>query len=66
MPQFDFYCFSVQVFWTLSTFFIFYFYCLQNLISKLCELLKIRSKLLKTIVTNKNVLHVYSSCFEFK
>jgi hypothetical protein len=46
MPQFDFHTFSVQIFWTLSGFFIFYFSILKNFLSNLAALFKLRSKVL--------------------
>jgi len=46
MPQFDFHSFSVQVFWTLLGFFIFYFSILKNFLSNLAYLFKLRSKIL--------------------
>ena len=45
MPQFDFYSFPSQVFWTLIGFFIFYFFILKNYIVKFSELFKMRQKL---------------------
>jgi len=63
MPQFDFYCFSVQVFYTLSGFFVFYFFCLNNIILKIGELFKIRAKLLLNTTSHKSIIKFYSSCF---
>ncbi len=63
MPQFDFYSFSVQVFWTLSGFFLFYFIFLGDLLVKLSALLKLRSKLLVGSTINDGVLKLYTSCF---
>lgn len=45
MPQFDFYSFSTQVFWTLLGFLLFYFFILKYYIVKFAELFKIRQKL---------------------
>ena len=63
MPQFDFYSFSVQVFWTLSGFFLFYFLFLGDLLAKLSALLKLRSKLLVGFSINGEALKLYTSCF---
>jgi len=46
MPQFDFHSFSVQVFWTLFGFFVFYFSILKNFLSNISALFKLRSKVL--------------------
>jgi hypothetical protein len=46
MTQFDFHSFSVQVFWMLFGFFVFYFYILKNFLSNLASLFKLRSKIL--------------------
>jgi succinate dehydrogenase/fumarate reductase cytochrome b subunit len=45
MPQFDFDCFSTQIFWSLSGFFIFYFLVLRYYVVLIGEALKFRSKL---------------------
>ena len=63
MPQFDFYSFSVQVFWTLSGFFLFYFLFLGDLLAKIAVLLKLRSKLLMGSLINGEALKLYTSCF---
>ena len=44
MSQFDFHSFSVQIFWVLIGFFVFYFTNLKDYLSNLALLLKIRSK----------------------
>jgi hypothetical protein len=46
LPQFDFQSFSVQVFWMLVGFFVFYFSILKNFLSNLASLFKLRSKIL--------------------
>jgi hypothetical protein len=51
MPQFDFHTFSVQIFWTLSGFFIFYFSILKSFLSNLSALFKLRSKVLYSFNT---------------
>jgi len=45
MSQFDFYSFSVQVFWTLSGFFTFYFFILRFYLTKFSAVFKMREKL---------------------
>lgn len=52
MPQFDFHSFSVQVFWSLFGFFLFYFTILKEYISNLALLFKLRSKILISFVSN--------------
>lgn len=44
MPQFDFYAFSSQVFWSILLFFIFYFVFTQIYLPKIAEVLKLREK----------------------
>jgi hypothetical protein len=48
MPQFDFYSFSSQVFWSLFGFFVFYFFILRFYVTSFGELLKMRKKLIET------------------
>ena len=45
MPQFDFYSFSGQIFWTLAGFYFFYFFGLHFYLVKLSEMFKMRQKL---------------------
>jgi phage shock protein PspC (stress-responsive transcriptional regulator) len=45
MSQFDFYTFSVQVFWTLSGFFTFYFFILRYYLTSFAAMFKMREKL---------------------
>ena len=45
MPQFDFYSFPGQVFWTLLGFLFFYFFILKYYIVKFAEVIKMRQKL---------------------
>ena len=45
MPQFDFYSFSGQIFWTLVGFYTFYFFILHSYLANFSEMLKIRQKL---------------------
>jgi hypothetical protein len=46
MPQFDFYCFSVQIFWVLAGFFMFYFFMQRYYVKSTFETFKIRKKLM--------------------
>lgn len=46
MPQFDFYSFSVQIFWILFGFSFFYFVILRFYLVPVSEVLKWRKKLL--------------------
>ena len=55
MPQFDFYSFSGQIFWTLLGFYFFYFFILHVYLTSFSELFKIRQKLL-VLFTKKNTL----------
>lgn len=45
MPQFDFYSFSGQIFWTLFGFYLFYFFVLHFYLTSFSELFKMRQKL---------------------
>jgi hypothetical protein len=45
MPQFDFYSFSGQIFWTLLGFYLFYFFVLHFYLTSFSELFKMRQKL---------------------
>ena len=45
MPQFDFYSFSGQIFWTLFGFYLFYFFVLHFYLTSFYELFKMRQKL---------------------
>jgi len=48
MPQFDFYSFSGQVFWSLTGFFVFYFFVLRFYVTEISKVFKFRKKLLST------------------
>jgi hypothetical protein len=50
MPQFDFYSFSGQIFWTLFGFYLFYFFVLHFYLTSFSELFKMRQKLSLTYV----------------
>lgn len=45
MPQFDFFCFSSQVFYTLIALFFFHFFILDALVISYAQILKLRKKL---------------------
>jgi F0F1-type ATP synthase membrane subunit b/b' len=59
MPQFDFYSFSTQVFWSLLIFYIFYFVFTQIYLPKISEVLKLREKR-KTLKENKEEITIFS------
>jgi len=44
MPQFDFYAFSSQVFWSLLLFYAFYYVLTQIFLPKIAKVLKWREK----------------------
>lgn len=44
MPQFDLFCYSTQVFWSLTTFYTFYIFFLNNYIPFLMATIKVREK----------------------
>jgi F0F1-type ATP synthase membrane subunit b/b' len=50
MPQFDFYSFSGQIFWTLAGFYFFYFFGLYYYLPKFAAMFKIRQKLIMTYI----------------
>ena len=53
MPQFDFYSFSGQIFWTLFGFYLFYFFVLHFYLTSFSELFKMRQKLETSYVTKE-------------
>jgi hypothetical protein len=64
MPQFDFYSFSSQVFWSLFGFLGFYFLILRFYLVNFSEVLKIRSKLTSSYLkvnANSSIIDLYSS-----
>ena len=63
MPQFDFYSFSGQVFWSLTGFFVFYFFVLRFLISGISQISKIREKF-SSISGIENVNRKKSAIYE--
>ena len=46
MPQFDFYTFAVQTFWSLTLYFLIYYILVYYYLTKIAEVLKIRRKLI--------------------
>jgi len=64
MPQFDFYSFSSQVFWSLFGFLSLYFLILRFYLVNFSEVLKIRSKLTSSYLkvnANNSIIDLYSS-----
>jgi len=67
MPQFDFYSFPSQVFWSLLGFLIFYFFILRFYLVNFSETFKMRSKLIsfyvktsKTAISLIDILSTFS------
>jgi hypothetical protein len=65
MPQFDFFSFSTQVFWTLVGFFSFYFFILKFYLVKIAQTLKLR-RILKKKNFSKNISYDYILSLIFK
>lgn len=64
MPQFDFFSFSVQIFWVLLGCVAFYLIQLQLVIRKTAEVIKMRRKLIDVIAKankNKNSSFLYEA-----
>jgi hypothetical protein len=61
MPQFDFYSFSGQVFWSLSGFFCFYFFILRFYVISFSEVLKMRQKLVDVSMSNDSNASITST-----
>jgi len=59
MPQFDFYAFSSQVFWSLILFYTFYFVFTQIYLPKIAEVLKLREKR-KMLKQNTETITLFS------
>lgn len=59
MPQFDFFSFSTQVFWSLLIFYTFYFVFTQIYLPKISEVLKLREKR-KALKENKENITLFS------
>jgi len=54
MPQFDAYSFSGQVFWTLTGFYLFFFWGLHSHLTQFSALFKMRQKLISTYIKEGN------------
>ena len=54
MPQFDAYSFSGQVFWTLTGFYLFFFWGLHSHLTQFSALFKMRQKLIYTYIKEGN------------
>jgi len=54
MPQFDAYSFSGQVFWTLTGFYLFFFWGLYSHLTQFSALFKMRQKLISTYIKEGN------------
>jgi F0F1-type ATP synthase membrane subunit b/b' len=69
MPQFDFYSFSGQIFWTLAGFYFFYFFGLHFYLAKFAEMFKMRQKLILTYIrenkVSSNAVNTFNSFFSF-
>jgi F0F1-type ATP synthase membrane subunit b/b' len=65
MPQFDFFSFSGQVFWTLAGFYAFYFLGLHLYLSKFSEMFKMRQKLITTYIkdnkTSSSIINTFNT-----
>ena len=55
MPQFDAYSFSGQVFWTLTGFYLFFFWGLHSHLTQFAALFKMRQKLMSTYINEEKV-----------
>jgi len=66
MSQFDFFSFSVQVFWTLLGFFTIYFYILFYFLPKLSHVIKLREKLKSCFFQKKAKKDFDLFCLFFK
>lgn len=65
MPQFDFYSFSGQIFWTLAGFYFFYFFGLHFYLTKLSALFKMRQKLISTYIKDNSSVSSAINTFNF-
>jgi|TARA_B110000967_G_C18860103_1_gene549417 hypothetical protein len=55
MPQFDAYSFSGQVFWTLTGFYLFFFWGLHSHLTQFSALFKMRQKLASTYIKEAKI-----------
>lgn len=65
MPQFDFYSFSGQVFWTLTGFYFFYFFGLYFYLTKFSSMIKMRQKLILTYIKEETIKSNALNSFNF-
>ena len=65
MPQFDFYSFSGQIFWTLFGFYLFYFFVLHFYLTSFSELFIMRQKLSLVYVKESKTSTVKTSLNTF-
>jgi F0F1-type ATP synthase membrane subunit b/b' len=65
MPQFDFYSFSGQIFWTLFGFYLFYFFVLHFYLTSFSELFKMRQKLSIAYAKDNKVANASSTLNTF-
>jgi hypothetical protein len=65
MPQFDFYSFSGQIFWTLFGFYLFYFFVLHFYLTSFSELFKMRQKLSIAYAKDNKVTNACSTLNTF-
>jgi hypothetical protein len=65
MPQFDFYSFSGQIFWTLFGFYLFYFFVLHFYLTSFSELFKMRQKLSIAYAKDNKVTNASSTLNTF-
>ena len=71
MPQFDFYSFSGQNFWILTSFISFYFFIVYFYLANFSEMFKMRQKLIfiyvhKFDTTKTSVLNLWDNFMSFK
>ena len=65
MPQFDLYSFSGQVFWTLTGFYLFYFFVLYFYLTKFSSIIKMRQKLILTYIKEEKIKSNVVNSFNF-
>jgi F0F1-type ATP synthase membrane subunit b/b' len=64
MPQFDFYSFSGQIFWTLVGFYSFYFFILHFYLANFSEMFKMRQKLISNFTKNSKISSKQAKIFD--
>jgi len=65
MPQFDAYSFSGQVFWSLTGFYLFYFFGLHFYLTQFAAIFKMRHKLTSTYIKEDKVNSRAINSFNF-